>query len=42
MGAALTDAFTHYMADVQSGAFPTAENSFEMDESELEGLEDVT
>ena len=38
MSAALTDAFTRYMADVQSGAFPTEENSFDMDESELEGL----
>ena len=38
MGAALTDAFTRYMADVQSGAFPTEEHSFDMDESELEGL----
>jgi 3-methyl-2-oxobutanoate hydroxymethyltransferase len=42
MGAALTEAFMHYMADVQSGAFPTEENSFEMDESELEGLEDIS
>ncbi|HET9493549.1 MAG TPA: 3-methyl-2-oxobutanoate hydroxymethyltransferase [Chloroflexia bacterium] len=42
MGAALTDAFTRYMADVQSGAFPSEENSFEMDESELEGLEDIS
>ena len=42
MGAALTGAFTEYMADVQSGAFPTEDNSFDMDEVELEGLECIS
>jgi len=39
MAAALTAAFQDYMSDVQSGVFPTEENSFPMDESILEGLE---
>jgi 3-methyl-2-oxobutanoate hydroxymethyltransferase len=39
MGAALTTAFQQYMSDVESGVFPAEENSFPMDESELEGLE---
>lgn len=38
MAASLTTAFQEYMADVQSGTFPTEENSFPMDESLLEGL----
>lgn len=39
MAFALTTAFQDYMRDVQSGTFPTDENSFPMDESLLEGLE---
>ena len=39
MATALTTAFHDYMRDVQSGTFPTEENSFPMDESLLEGLE---
>jgi 3-methyl-2-oxobutanoate hydroxymethyltransferase len=41
MGAALTTAFQQYMSDVESGVFPAEENSFPMDESELEGLENL-
>jgi 3-methyl-2-oxobutanoate hydroxymethyltransferase len=39
MASALSSAFKEYMEDVQQGRFPTEENSFEMDESVLEGLE---
>jgi len=41
MSATLTTAFHDYMRDVQSGAFPTEENSFPMDESLLSGLENL-
>jgi 3-methyl-2-oxobutanoate hydroxymethyltransferase len=40
MASALTTAFSDYARDVQAGTFPTEENSFPMDESLLEGLED--
>jgi 3-methyl-2-oxobutanoate hydroxymethyltransferase len=38
----LTTAFQDYTHDVQSGAFPTEENSFLMDESLLSGLENLS
>ena len=39
MASALTSAFQEYAGDVREGRFPTDEQSFEMDESLLEGLE---
>jgi len=39
LGAVLNQAFQEYKQDVQGGRFPAQENSFDMDESLLEGLE---
>jgi len=39
LGAVLNQAFQEYKEDVQEGRFPSQENSFDMDESLLEGLE---
>lgn len=39
LSAVLGGAFREYMEDVNAGRFPTEENSFEMDESLLEGLD---
>jgi 3-methyl-2-oxobutanoate hydroxymethyltransferase len=38
LASALTSAFQEYMQDVREGRFPAEENSFPMDEAELEGL----
>jgi 3-methyl-2-oxobutanoate hydroxymethyltransferase len=38
LGAAIRDAVRAYIAEVQGGAFPTAEHSFEMDEATLAEL----
>ena len=39
LGTVLNQAFQEYKQDVQQGSFPAQENSFDMDESLLEGLE---
>jgi len=39
LGTVLNRAFQEYKQDVQQGTFPAQENSFDMDESLLEGLE---
>jgi 3-methyl-2-oxobutanoate hydroxymethyltransferase len=39
LGTVLNRAFQEYKQDVQQGSFPAQENSFDMDESLLEGLE---
>ena len=39
LGTVLNQAFQEYKQDVQEGTFPAQENSFDMDESLLEGIE---
>ncbi|MCY4365866.1 MAG: 3-methyl-2-oxobutanoate hydroxymethyltransferase [Chloroflexi bacterium] len=41
LGPVIKEAFVQYSSEVRDGSFPTAKESFTMDESILEGLEDI-